>query len=217
MTTPYPEKPGPGLPTSKTGMSGVAKVLLGCAAVAFLFVLLCAGVGAWGYRWVMNQIDEFAQEFESQGYERQTGQVVEVNQSPTKETLYVCQILKIDKDVDVDIAIACQVAEINANIHGDFDFLGQVLKVGSGVVIDGDLRVKRAQVVEVNGEVKGKISGGYGVLTYKGQQYQSGKSPSSPEAETKDEAPPSVNSAPTSTPPEASDQVPPPKSHEKDK
>jgi hypothetical protein len=159
-------------------------LMIGCGGLILVSLLLCAGVSFWAFSWVNKQVSQVTEEFEAKGYEKQMAQVITVNESPAKDTVYASQVLKINKDVDVDIAVVCQVMEVHANIHGDVDFLGQVMKVDSGCVIDGDLRIKNAQVVEINGEVKGKISGSYMVLNYKGKSYASGQSPSDPQLET---------------------------------
>jgi hypothetical protein len=160
-------------------------------------VILCGGLAFFGVRWGMQQVDALAAEFEEKGYKRQMGQIVQVDQSPGEKTVYVCQVLTITKDVDVDIAIVSQVAEIKADIHGDVDFVGQVLKLDRGCVIDGDLRVKNAQSVEVLGEVKGKISGNYMVLNYQGETFRGGQSTVPPTDASQPSTPPSAPHAPT--------------------
>jgi hypothetical protein len=164
--------------------SSLKWLMMGCGGLILVCLVLCAGGTFWAYSWVNKQVSQVTEEFEAKGYEKQMGQVIEVNQSPAKKTVYASQVLKINKDVDVDLAVVCQMMEVNADIHGDVDFLGQVMKVNSGAVIDGDLRVKNAQVIEIHGEVKGKITGNYMVLNYKGKSYSSGQSPSDPEEKT---------------------------------
>jgi hypothetical protein len=162
MSMNQPPKPAVNLPPERKRGSGLLLILLGCGGVMFVGLLVCGGLIFVGTRWGMQQVNEFAQPFENQGYVRQSGQVIQVNQPVTEDTLYVCQVLTITADVDADIAAACQVLEIKANIHGDVDFFGQVLKQHPGSVIDGDLRVKAAQSVELDGEVKGKVIRNYG-------------------------------------------------------
>ena len=181
MATVPPVKPLPleQPPTTKSGCTPMSMMLLGCIGVMLVCVLLCGGIGVFGYRWGIQKVDQFAQEFEKQGYQRRAGQAIEVNQSPKTDTVYVCQVLKIETDVDVDVAIMSQVVEVNADIHGDVVFLGQVMKVAKGATIDGDLHIQAAQVVEIEGEVKGEITGNYQTLTYRGKTYPTGKSPTS--------------------------------------
>jgi len=203
MSMDIPPKPLPEPPPKKSGCTAGA-ILIGCVGVLFVGVLLCGGVGFFGYQWVMEKANAFADKYVAQGYEKQQGQAIQVNQSPAQKTVYICQVLDITKDVDVDIAIACQIAEVKANIHGDVDFLGQVLNIHEGVVIDGDLRVDAAQVVEIHGEVKGKITGNYSVLNYKGKQYAGGTSPSDESDTGKSESSePSSTSTPEQEPAKA--------------
>jgi hypothetical protein len=183
-----PEKPVDA-PPARSGISTLSKFLIGCGVIGLLGILACAGVGVWAFRWGMQQVDAVAKEFVDSGYERQMGQAIEVVQSPEKKTVYVCQVLNVRKEVDVDIAVVSQVCEVHADIHGDVDFFGQVLKVDSGVVIHGDLRVKNAQVVEIHGEVKGTISGNYMVLNQE-KSFGPGQSPN----------PPAPKDAPTAIP-----------------
>jgi hypothetical protein len=130
----------------------------------------------------MQVLDQMSEEYVAKGYRKEMGQVIQVGQSPETKTVYVCQVLKVTADVDQDMAAVCQMMEVHANIHGDLDFAGQVLVVKPGAVIDGDLRVKNAQSVQIEGEVKGSISGNYMVLTYKGSSYSAGQSPKPAEA-----------------------------------
>jgi hypothetical protein len=163
--------------------SALKWILIGCGGFLLLMVVLCGGVSIWTWRWVSQQVAQVTQEFEAKGYAKQIGQVIEVKNSPANNTVYACQVLKITENVNVNIAAVCQIMEVEANIHGDVDFLGQVLKVHSGCVIDGDLRVKNAQVVEINGEVKGKVSGNYMVLNQSAKNDGSELAPSAPQDE----------------------------------
>jgi hypothetical protein len=164
--------------------------LLGCGGVLFVCMLICGGALAYGIKWGMDQVNAIAGEYENKGYKRHFGQVVEVGQSPTEKTVYVCQLLTVTDDVEVDIAIVSQVAELKANIHGDVDFAGQVLKLEKGCTIDGDLRIKNAQAIEIEGEVKGDITGNYMMLKYGDKTYGPGQSPSSPSGDKSDPPPP---------------------------
>jgi hypothetical protein len=205
MSSVPPMKPLPvdqGPRPVKSGCTPASLLLLGCAGVMLVGVLLCGGFGVYGYRWAINQIDQFAEEHEKKGYERQAGQVIEVNESPSTNTVYVCQVLKIQSEVDVDLAIMSQVAEIHADIHGDVEFFGQVLQVDKGVKIEGDLFVKNAQLVEINGEVTGKITGNYQQLKYGGKRYSSGKSPTDEKESAESQGAPATTPA-TPAPPEA--------------
>jgi cytoskeletal protein CcmA (bactofilin family) len=205
MATVPPFKPSPleEPPVKKSGCTPMSMLLIGCIGVMLVCVLLCAGIGIFGYRWGIKQVNDFAQEYEKQGYQRQAGQAIEVRESPKTDTVYVCQVLKIEGDVDVDLAIMSQVVEVNADIHGDVEFLGQMMKVAKGATIDGDLYVKTAQLVEIEGEVKGKITGSYQELKYGGKTYSSGKSPTSEaeDAEKSKEARQTKNAEAEAVPP----------------
>lgn len=191
-----PEKPVD-MPPAKRGISTIGALLIGCGVIGLLGVITCAGVGIFAFRWGMGQVNKITDEFVAQGYERQMGQAIELSKSPEKKTVFVCQLLQIRKDVDVDIAVVSQMCEVHADIHGDVDFFGQILKVDSGVVIDGDLRVKQGQVIEINGEVKGKITGSYMMLKYKGKTYQSGETPpAADEGPSQDHSQPNENAPP---------------------
>lgn len=183
MSEAKPFQPDWNQPPSQPKSSPLKWFLLGCGGLILVSLVLCAGVGFWGFTWVNKQVSQVTEEFEAKGYEKQMGQVIDVNQSPAKNTVYASQVLKINKDVDVDIAVVCQMMEVHADIHGDVDFLGQVMKVDSGCVIDGDLRIKNAQVVEIHGEVKGKITGNYMMLNYQGKPYGPGQFPPAPASE----------------------------------
>jgi hypothetical protein len=175
MSEAKPFEPGWNEPKPQSKGSGLKWVLLGCGGLILVCGLVCAGIVAWGYSWVSQQVANMTEEFEAKGYKKQMGQVIQVDQSPQEKTVYAAQMLKITEDIDVDIAVVCQMMEIEADIHGDVDFMGQVLKVKSGCVIDGDLRIKNAQVIEIQGEVKGKISGNYMTLSYQGKTYGPGQ------------------------------------------
>jgi hypothetical protein len=180
MSTSFPPaKPFPPDPPPRRGTSCAVWLLIGCGGAGLLGVVLCGGLAFFGFRWGMDQVNAMSKEFEDQGYQRQMGQVVQVDKSPAQKTVYVAQVVQITKDVDVDIALICQVAEIKADVHGDVDFMGQILTLDAGRTIDGDLRIKNAQSVEIKGEVKGEISGNYMVLRHQGKSYGSGQSPSS--------------------------------------
>jgi hypothetical protein len=185
MSFAAPEKPAWEQPEPPRGGSAWMWILLGCGGLMLVTVVLCAGGLFFGFRWGMQQVNKMTEEFVAQGYEKQMGQMIQVSQSPATKTVYVCQMLTITEDVDVDIAAVSQMVEVKADIHGDLDFIGQVLKVHPGCVIDGDLRVKNGQAIEISGEVKGKISGNWMVLNYRGKQYGPGNTPTKDEGDSK--------------------------------
>ena len=199
MSTDYPQKPVFNEPPPKSGGKGLMIALIGCAGVGVLGMLLCGGLAFFGVRWGMQQMNAFAQEFEDQGYVKKAGQVIVVDQEISEKTVFVGQILTIQEEVDADIAVFCQVLEIKADIHGDVDFFGQVVKVHPGCVIDGDLRVRAAQVVEIDGEVKGEVTGSYQLKKGTGKASVKG-APKPPTAPAAPLAPPKTDLPPAEAP-----------------
>ena len=150
----------PDVDKPRAGIPGAVKVLLGCGLVALLFGVLICGGAVYGIRVGLKKLDSFAEPFVEKGYERVTGQVIEVRDGVSKPTVYTAQVVKISADVDANVAIMAQVVEISGTVKGDIDFFGQVLMLKSGAVVEGDIRVQGAQVVDVSqGTVKGKITG----------------------------------------------------------
>jgi hypothetical protein len=154
------------------GVSGGAKVAIGCAAAAFLgLVLACGGIVWLAYvvvdkaeqvvvdviAEVEKQVDSFATRFEAQGYERVSGQQVTVTTDVERPTVYTVQVFRLDADAQADLAVMAQVAEINGNIDGDLHFFGQSLMIGPDAVITGHAYVHFAQTVDNKGTVEGKI------------------------------------------------------------
>lgn len=149
-------------PTAKKkGLSTGAKIGIGCGAAALLTVLACAGLIYFGIRYVMDEADSFAREFEARGYSRVTGQVITVTQPVNQATTYVGQIVTFRAPVDTHVAVAAQTADVFSTINGDLDFYGQVLTIHPGAVITGDVRIKFAQAVSVAGTVEGEITGSF--------------------------------------------------------
>lgn len=149
---------------SPRGLSPGAKVALGCGALLLTCMLACCGGAAYLGWWGWSKVDAFAQEFVAKGYRRQSGQVLVVPGPVDEPTVYTGQVVRIEGEVNADIAIMSQMAEISGEVDGDIDFYGQVLHVQPGAVVKGDIRVKGAQVVTIEGVVDGEITGDYGVL-----------------------------------------------------
>lgn len=188
----------------RAGMSGTTKLLVGCGLTTLILgVLACGGVifgVQYGVRAGLAKLNSFAQPFVEKGYERVSGQVVDVRNPVSKNTVYTAQVVRITADVDADLAIMAQVVEISGTVKGDIDFFGQVLTLKPGAVVEGDIRVQAAQKVDVSqGTVKGKITG----------PIQSLQPPSrgSPDAEIM--LPEEPNPAPPTTEPAAESPPPP--------
>jgi hypothetical protein len=164
------------------GLSGGAKVAIGCGAVAFLFmVVICGGI-VWMWAIVLDrapaviqqaeeaalrvmkeaeklamQSEAFAERFEAEGYVRVTGQVLAVTQDIEQPTVYTVQVFQLNADSAADLAVAAQVAEIHGRIDGDLHFLGQSLIIHPDAVITGNLHVQTAEVVDNRGTVEGEV------------------------------------------------------------
>jgi hypothetical protein len=181
----------------KRGMSTGAKIGIGCGVTALLLILICGGLAWYGYNYFIKQAEAFVSDFESKGYVRTSAQVVDVNQPLSQSTVYFAQVVRVNANVDGNLAFAVQVAEINSTVNGDIDFFGQALKINKGAVVTGDVRVKGAQVVDIQGTVQGQVSGSYPGAPAPKQPAQPTPPPPA------DTAPPATPDAP-SAPPAAS-------------
>jgi hypothetical protein len=151
---------------ARRGFSGVAIALIGCGTLLLLGCAGVCGLGLYGYLWGVGKLDAFAEEFEARGYQRVTGQIINVTTPLRSPQVYTCQMLTVRSQVDADLAIMCQVAEIHGTVNGDIVFLGQLLVIKEGAVVNGSIEVRNAQAVEVHGSVQGEISGNYAVLNW---------------------------------------------------
>lgn len=145
----------------KKGMSGGVKFGIGCGIVVIL--LVCGGIGGVIY-WFVSKMAAFEEEFTSQGYALVEGQVIAVEEPVMEDTLFTGQAVRIESDVQADIAIGAQTADIRSRIDGDVDFLGQSITIHEDAVITGDLRVRFAQAVIINGRVEGEVTGSWQVI-----------------------------------------------------
>lgn len=161
--------------------SGLTKVLIGCGVVVLLGgVLACGGI-IFGVRYGMAQLDKLTAEYEAKGYTKVAGQVFEVSASPSTPTVYLGQVLTIKGDIHVDLAAVVQVMEVDAKIDGDLDFMGQLLHIKPNGVITGNVRVKGAQQIVVEGQVLGEITGSYTNLADRRPAVSAPASPASAE------------------------------------
>lgn len=167
MATGYPMKEGP------PARSGAGKWLIGCAIAGGVGLLLCCGGGVglsiWGVRTAVAQAEAFVKPFEQQGYKRESGQSIKVNQPIQEKHVYLAQVVEVEADASSDVAFAAQMVEINSTINGNVDFFGQVLKIGPKGVVKGNINAKLAQVVEVQGTVEGEITGSIQVKNITGK------------------------------------------------
>jgi hypothetical protein len=153
--------------------------ILGCGGVCLLLLLAVCGGGAYFIRSAYVEAKDFATSFEEQGYQRVSGQVIDERDQVTSPKVYFAQVARVYSDVNADLAFAVQVAEIHGTVDGDIDFYGQVLVIKPGAVVKGNVRVKWAQVVQIEGTVEGEVSGNYQHL----QRQESPKPPDVPSVE----------------------------------
>jgi hypothetical protein len=145
----------------KAGLSGGAKIAIGCGVVALVVILVCGGILLYLWQAYRLDYDTFARDFEARGYVRVHSNVLEVTQTVSTPTVFTGNVVSIRANSDADIAIMANVAEIQSTINGDVDFEGNVLTVHPQAVITGDLRVTGAQVTEIQGTVHGQTVGIY--------------------------------------------------------
>jgi hypothetical protein len=180
----------------KRGCSPLAIVLMGCGTIMLFGLITVVGLGIWGYRWGMQQVNQFAAEYEAQGYERVTGQVIDVTSPVDKPQVYTAQLVTIRTDVNADLALMCQVVEIHGNVTGNIDFYGQVLTVKPNAVVNGNINVKGAQMIDVQGTINGEVTGSYQVLNWPNRPPSDDALGTSGEAAASDVAPePSAENA----------------------
>jgi hypothetical protein len=145
----------------KTGLSTGAKIGIGCAVAAgAVIVLVCAGA-YFGVKWSLGKVEAVVEEYQSQGYARVSGQVIDVTQAVRSKTVYFAQVVNLKADSDADLAFVAQTVEIHSTVNGDVGFFGQVITIHPGAVIKGNLNVKAGQIVSVSGTVEGQITGTY--------------------------------------------------------
>lgn len=158
MSNEWPEK----FPEDrKPGTPGVVKVLIGCGVAGLLGLIVACGGLIFALRYGINQVNQLTAEFESKGYAKTAGQVIQVSTSPSTPTVYLCQLLQIKGDINVDIAAVVQVMEVDGRIDGDIDFTGQLLHIKPNAVVTGNIRVKGAQQIIIEGQLLGEITGDY--------------------------------------------------------
>ena len=139
----------------------LGSLVLGCGIVCVVGLLLCGGSGFFGYRWLVRQAEDFVAPFEEQGYTRVSNSVIEVT-APVKEPhVYLGWVIQIREPVDADVALASLVTEIDSDVNGDIDFFGQILTIKPGAVVRGDIRVKGAQLIQIEGQHEGEVTGNY--------------------------------------------------------
>lgn len=141
-----------------------AKGCLITSGIGCLVVIIGFGVLTYvGFRFIKKQYTEVMEKFESQGYRKVEGQIIDVTERVTEPTLYLGQAIRIRAGSDRGLAFITQTAEIAGTVKGNVYFMGQMLTIQKDAVIEQDLEVT-AQVVNNFGTVKGQIKGVYQAL-----------------------------------------------------
>ncbi len=104
--------------------------------------------------------DDFISKYIEQGYQKVSELDAEVT-SIDKDTLYTLQVLDLKSDVVANLALLSQTATLHGDINGNVDFCGQTLTIKEDAVIHGDLNLEFAQLVIIEGQVEGKLTGEY--------------------------------------------------------
>lgn len=168
---------------------GAGAGLIGCMMVFFVLFLAMAGVwvlALTAYRSsvaIGNSISELEQmaanteaaqmpprkelikKFEKLGYEHIDMAPDDSTQEISGDRLYTCHVFESDVNSDSNLAIIAQSASLRGEIQGDVSFYGQLLTIEKDAVIHGDVNLGFAQVVSVNGSVKGQLKGDCKLLT----------------------------------------------------
>lgn len=148
----------------RQGMSTGAKVGIGCGVVILIvLVLICGGALTWHFlSW--GKYQEFGSEFEQQGYTLTEETAVDINSPRTGPLVIVGQAVNVNADVEGDLAIAARAANIESTVNGNLDFYGMVLNIGRNAHITGDIRIRSATAVNIEGIVDGTLSGEWTAL-----------------------------------------------------
>lgn len=157
--------PGDGRPRK----SPAVPIIIGCAGlslVAIIGMAVVIGFGIATFKRVLEQeIADFSLPFEAQGFERRTGQVMHIRSDILVPTVLVGQVVEIHADTDADLAVLAQILKVHGTIDGTLTFRGQILEITPGAVITGDLDIRGAQSVQMNGRVDGEVHGTWQVMT----------------------------------------------------
>jgi hypothetical protein len=132
---------------------------IGCLVV----LIAIGGLGYAGYRFFKRQYTAVMERYEREGYKKVEGQMIEITEPVTEPTIFVGQIIKINKGSERGIALLCQSGTISGKVVGNVHFVGQVLTIHKDALLMRDLDVT-AQVVNQFGKVDGKITGVYQTL-----------------------------------------------------
>ncbi|MBX3375361.1 MAG: hypothetical protein KF817_16160 [Phycisphaeraceae bacterium] len=149
--------------------SPAVPIIIGCAGLALVAIIgmaVVVGFGIVTFKRILEQeIADFSLPFEAQGFERRTGQVMHIRSDILVPTVLVGQVVEIHADTDADLAVLAQILKVHGTIDGTLTFRGQILEIASGAVITGDLDIRGAQSVLMNGRVDGEVRGTWQVMT----------------------------------------------------
>jgi len=136
------------------------KIGCGCLIIVLILIAVCGGAGWWVYSTFWGPVKEF----QDKGYTLVMEEAIVVTQPVSEPRVYFSGKVTIKADCSADVAIVSGEAEVFNEIHGNLDFFGGALTIHKDAVIHGDLIVKGAGTILIEGEVLGEITGEYGQL-----------------------------------------------------
>ncbi len=146
----------------KKGMSTGAKWGIGCGSGCLVLIIVIPLACFIGYRVVKGKIDTMATELKDKhGFEYVVkGQTIVIDETITKPTLYMGQMVKIHGDCTTNLAVMAQMCELYGAVEGKMYFRGQILTIKPEAHLKDGLDVF-AQMVQNQGTIDGKITGSY--------------------------------------------------------
>lgn len=147
--------------------SGKGSFVKGClvaSGIGCLVVLIGVGVLTYvGFRLVKKQYTAVMERFESQGYRRVEGQVIDIKEPVTDPTLFIGQSVRIRAGSERGLAFLAQTVDIEGVVKGNVYFAGQVLNIRKDAELMQDLEAT-AQVINNQGTIRGAVKGVYQAL-----------------------------------------------------
>jgi hypothetical protein len=161
------ETPVTPAPAARSGGGCFKGCAIGCLVMVVLLTLLAIG-GLWFAR---HQYNAFITRMEREGYRKVEGQIIVVTNRITEPTIFIGQMVAIQKGSERGLAVVSQNAELDGEIVGNVHFVGQTLTVRPGAMLRRDLDVI-AQTIRIEGEVRGKVTGMYQFLEQSAERAQ---------------------------------------------
>jgi len=93
------------------------------------------------------------------GFQEISGHVINMDKPIEGPTRFRCHTLEIEAGAMADIDVEAHVALLSGPIDGRVTFFGHHLAIAEGAVLTGDLTIRRAHTVEIEGQVQGEING----------------------------------------------------------